>query len=256
MEACPVCGEQRRNSARFCTTCGHRFATDEIVNAPVPPVTPDATTETGANDDPLISGWPAPAPPAAASPWAPPTGGAGGWPAPPPAANEPDDSTDVTWADVAATAFGTPRKAPPAAIPETDVVDVVEFDVIDDRDPDAATSAAQNDDALRQRARDLMSELREVIDSLTNSSSTAGDELASDLQISLTRPAALEGEALAALRAAAESAQERPRDLDTLTALTAQADAILALIVAYERASAGIERAIEDIRRQESTRLS
>ena len=62
MEVCPVCGEQRRNSARFCTTCGHRFATDEIVNAPVPPVTPDATTETGASDDPLISGWPAPAP--------------------------------------------------------------------------------------------------------------------------------------------------------------------------------------------------
>jgi hypothetical protein len=127
-------------------------------------------------------------------------------------------------------------------------VDAAAFEEIDDTGSDSATSDVQADAALRQRARALMGELREVIDGLTSDSSLTGEELAGDLEISLTRPAALDGDVLSDLRAAAESAQERPRDLDTLTALTAQADTILALIVAYERAAAGIERALVSIR--------
>lgn len=248
MEVCPVCGEQRRNSARFCTTCGHRFATDEIANTPVPPATPEVNPEPLISTDPVISGWPAPSPDAAPSPWAPPAGASGGWPAPPAATVETSNSTEVTWAEVAATALRAPRIAQPVAVAATESDDFVEFEAIDDADPEPSESDAKNDDVLRQRARALMNELREVIDGLTSESSSARKDLAGDLEISLTRPAALDGESLADLRAAAESAQDRPRDLDTLTALTAQADTIVALIVAYERASAGIERAIESIR--------
>jgi hypothetical protein len=250
MEVCPVCGEQRRNSARFCTTCGHRFATDEIAEAPVPQVTPDANLEPHASADPVISGWPAPAPaPAgAASPWAPLPDERGGWPAPAAEPNGGDEPPQVTWAEVAATALSAPRNPQPVAALTTVEDDAVAFEEIDDTDSASTASDVQADAALRQRARALMGELREVIDGLTSDSSLTGEELAGDLEISLTRPAALDGDALSDLRAAAESAQERPRDLDTLTALTAQADTVLALIVAYERAAAGIERALVSIR--------
>ena len=258
MEACPVCGEQRRNSARFCTTCGHRFATDEIVNAPAPQAPSEPGPEPGDIADPVISGWPAPGLQATASPWARSTEERGGWPAPPVDSASSSDLSEVTWAEVAATALGAPRQAQQAAPAAIDTAsdDDIEFEVTDDVDPGLTASNASHDQELRQRARALMTELRDVIDSLTGESPVASAELASDLEISLTRPAALEGEALAELRAAAESAQERPRDLDTLTALTAQAGSILALIVAYERAAAGIERALENIRGQRDSPAS
>lgn len=248
MEVCPVCGEQRRNSARFCTTCGHRFATDEIGGPQSPPATPDISPDPPDIADPVISGWPAPSTHVAASPWAPPLEDKGAWPAPLVEAEEISESAEVTWADVAATALGSPKRAPTVAdlLAENDAAD--EFEAIDEVDAETSQTGGGSDELLRERARSLMSELRDVIEGLTGQSSSAGDALASELEISLTRPAALDGEALADLRAAAESAQDRPRDLDTLTALTAQAETILALIVAYERTSAGIERAIEGIR--------
>ncbi len=248
MEVCPVCGEQRRNSARFCTTCGHRFATDEMVNIPGPPATTAVNLDSHAIADPVISGWPGATSEPAASPWAPPAEDRGSWPAPPVAPDGNGDPPDVTWADVAATALGTQTPAQPVDFVSSESDTIDEFEANEDVDLEAAPSDVRTDDLLRQRARSLLNELREVVEGLTSESSVASDDLASELEISLTRPAALEGEALADLRAAAESAQERPRDLDSLTALTAQAGTILALIVGYERATAGIERAIESIR--------
>ena len=144
-------------------------------------------------------------------------------------------------AGVAATAFGSPRRTPRVAdlVTASDTID--EFEAIDEVDPEPNQSGARSDDRLRERARSLMSELQDVIEGLTGESPSASGDLADELEISLTRPAALDGEALSDLRTVAESAQERPRDLDTLTALTAQAGAIVALIVGYERATAGIE---------------
>jgi hypothetical protein len=162
--------------------------------------------------------------------------------------DESRDSSDVTWADVAATAFSSPKQARAVAVLPVENSAADEFEAIDEVEIEPNQTDVGSDRLLRGRARSLMSELRDVIEGLTGQSASASNDLASELEISLTRPVALEGEALADLRAAAESAQERPRDLDTLTALTAQADTILALIVAYERASAGIERAIESIR--------
>ncbi len=254
MEVCPVCGEQRRDSARFCTTCGHRFATDEIVSAPFLPAAPATEPEPDDSSDPVISGWPAPASPVAASPWAPSPEDRGGWPAPPAAGEENSDASEVTWAEVAATAFSAPSHAHPVtgSLPESDAI--AEFEAMDYVDAVPAQFDVKDNDLLRQRARSLMDELGEVIEGLTGEASTANDDLASELEISLTRPAALEGDALSDLLAAAESAQARPRDLDTLTALTAQAETILAVIVGYERATAGIERAIASLRSRPSHR--
>jgi hypothetical protein len=247
MEVCPVCGDQRRNSARFCTTCGHRFIADEIENTPLVPSSVSASLDVPESADPVISGWPAPTAPAASSPWAPPAA-AGGWPSPPAAAPASNDSTEVTWAEVAATALGGNRLPEPVAAAPTSSEPFDELAVIDDMDADAALSDQRNDVLLRQRARALLQELQETLEGLTGSSSTANDDLAGELEISLTRPAALDGDAIADLRAAAEGAHSRPRDLDSLTALTAQADTVLALIVGYERTTAGIERAIESLR--------
>jgi hypothetical protein len=253
MEVCPVCGEQRRNSARFCTTCGHRFATDEIAAPVVAAALPDASVNAHDATDPVISGWPAPSSEVEASPWAPPPESIVNWPAPPAEQETDSAAADVTWAEVAATAFGANRKPQPPALlsDEGDTSD--EFEVIEEVDVEVMSSEAGNDDLLRQRARSLLRELQEVIEGLTGASESGGDALASELEISLTRPTALEGEALADLRAAAGAAQERPRDLDTLTALTAQAETILALLVGYERTTAGIERAIQSLRAKATT---
>jgi hypothetical protein len=246
MEVCPVCGEQRRNSARFCTTCGHRFATDEITNTPVPPATTGVTLDPHDGADPVISGWPAPSSPVAASPWAPAAEEVGSWPLPPAPSQAESDATDVTWAEVAAKAFVAPRPSQPNPVLTAEMETVDEFEAID-LNLEASEGGTRSDDLLRQRARSLLNELQEVIEGLTGDSSSGSSDLAGELEISLTRPAGLDGEALADLRTTAESAKVRPRDLDTLTALTAQADTILALVVGYERATAGIERAIETL---------
>lgn len=248
MEVCPVCGDQRRNSARFCTTCGHRFATDEIENAPATPPTVSAGLDFHDSADPVISGWPALASPMASSPWAPASAETGGWPAPPVEPPASSESTDVTWADIAATALSRTRAPQPVAAEPTPTETIEVFAIAEEIDPEPGMSEQRNDDHLRQRARALLQELQETLEGLTGAPSTVNDDLAGELEISLTRPAVLEGEAIADLHAAAEAAQSRPRDLDTITALTAQADTILALIVGYERTTAGIERAIERLR--------
>ena len=248
MEVCPVCGDQRRNSARFCTTCGHRFATDEIENAPLDPSPVSTNLDFHDSADPVISGWPAPTSPMASSPWAPSAAESGGWPAPPVEPPADSNATDVTWAEVAATALHGTRSPQAAAAPEATGESREAFAVVEDFPPDFAPGEERNDDFLRQRARVLLQELQETLEGLTGAPATANDDLAGELEISLTQPAALEGEAITDLRAAAEAAQSRPRDLDTITALTAQADTILALIVGYERTTAGIERAIARLR--------
>ena len=248
MEVCPVCGEQRRDNARFCTTCGHRFMVEELLAEPLSPASTAVRHELSSADIPVVPGWPAPATSADTSPWAPSSSDRGGWPAPPEEAAS-SDLLEVTWAEIAANALRSPRRAQPAvAVADLESEPAEDYGDLDVLDIDPPAVLGPDDDQLRQRARSLLDELRDVINGLTGKLVRPGDEIAQELEISLTQPAALEGEALADLRKAAEAAQERPRDLDTLTALTGHAGTILALIVGYERATAGIERAIDTLR--------
>lgn len=254
MESCPVCGEQRRNSARFCTTCGHRFDIDEIGSETIAASNMDVRPESHNGVDPIIAGWPAPSREEAASPWAPPLDNTGGWPAPPSSSDATSVAPDVTWAEIAATALVRPIRAEPIALEsEAPLVADDISEVAEEASFEASAEEPGVNDVLRERARNLVSELRDVIDGLTGESWAARLDLIGELEVSLTRPSALAGDALADLRATAEAVQARPRDLDTLTALTAQSETILALIVGYERASAGIERAIETLRKTDGS---
>lgn len=254
MERCPVCGEQRRDGARFCTTCGHRFASDVEIDSESPSESLVVAPVVVEPAEPVISGWPAPPPQDFSSPWAPSAENAHGWPTPPSASPEDSDPQEVTWAEVAATALPPLDRpdSPAIALSETKSIkepeSIEEFEDFDEADSVFSSPETSPDAPLLQRARSLMSELREVIDGMSGDSSFARDDLIGELEIALTPPAALQDQALADLRTTAEAAQERPRDLDTLTALTAQAETILALLVGYERATAGIERALATIR--------
>lgn len=247
MERCSVCGEQRRNGARFCTTCGNRFATEETTGSVAPDTVAEAPPDAAAAD-PTLAGWPAP-PPDTASPWASPAADSDGWPAPPVAPATETEPEGLTWAEIAATAMTRPKRTTPPATQAPEAALVEEFDAIDAEAISAEAPESPENDVLRERARTLLAELREVVDGLVGVPPPfSREDLASELEIALTRPATLEGDALSDLRAAATAAQERPRDLDTLTALTAQADTILALLVGYERTTAGIERALDTVR--------
>ena len=113
MEVCPVCGEQRRDNARFCTTCGHRFMVEELLAEPLSPASTAVRHELSSADIPVVPGWPAPATSADTSPWAPSSSDRGGWPAPPEEA-APSDLLEVTWAEIAANALRSSRRAQPA----------------------------------------------------------------------------------------------------------------------------------------------
>lgn len=259
MERCPDCGEPRRNAARFCTTCGARFPASESAAPASDPTSPDPATAPPASDS---GGWPAPLAASTASPWATnspaaaaasswstdstttTSAGGGGWPAPVAEADSTDEG--LTWAEIAAAAVSRPKPTPaPTVVAPADPVevDIAEFSLDElDESADSETTSA-----LRARARFLAEELRSVIDELTGASTVDRDLVGEELRNALSRPAALDGNALADLQAAAEAAQERPRDLDTLTALTGHATTIQALIVGYERATAGIERVLDTI---------
>ncbi|MCA9877884.1 MAG: hypothetical protein KC442_08880, partial [Thermomicrobiales bacterium] len=164
MERCSVCGEQRRNGARFCTTCGYRFATEETANSSAPETQADAPPVAAAADL-ALAGWPAP-PPDTGSPWASPAADADSWPAPPAAATTETEPQGLTWAEIAATALTRPSRAtrPDAEAAEPALAD--DFDAIDAQDPATGAPDDSGDELLRQRARALLTELREVVDGL------------------------------------------------------------------------------------------
>jgi hypothetical protein len=53
---------------------------------------------------------------------------------------------------------------------------------------------------------------------------------------------------VAELREALLAARDRPRDLDTIVDLTQRIDAMVALVIAYDRTIAAIERSLDTLR--------
>jgi hypothetical protein len=62
-------------------------------------------------------------------------------------------------------------------------------------------------------------------------------------------PGAMAPDDVAELRDALVTARERPRDVDTILDLTTRIDAMLALVIAYDRTIAAIERSLDALRR-------
>jgi hypothetical protein len=269
MELCPSCSTPSRPGAKFCTICGFRFANGD----PDPAPSPGATAED---------------PPAPASNDVEPADADGGWPSQP--ALDPVAASDLLWAPPPAIGPENPQaqgeggsKAAPSAdwssgaertwpaqssAPASQVVEPInngeeqETAVFAVPMP-AATGehvlGAAFDPEARDRATRLLDELRAAIDaigrdgaapSLAPASVSDLSGVISELEIAVTPPGAVNPEALAELRDALLAARDRPKDLDTMVDLAGRIDGMVALVIAYDRTIAAIERALDALRRE------
>ncbi len=95
----------------------------------------------------------------------------------------------------------------------------------------------------------LLDEVRGIIATMSGASPLDLSGVIAELEVAVTPPGAIDADDLSALREALLTARERPRDLDTIVDLTARIDAMVALVFAYDRAIAAIERALDVLRR-------
>ena len=94
----------------------------------------------------------------------------------------------------------------------------------------------------------LLDELRQTVSEIGPHSRVDLSGVISDLEVAVNPPGAMAGDDVADLRDALLAARERPRDVDTILDLTTRIDAMLALVIAYDRAIAAIERSLEALR--------
>jgi hypothetical protein len=255
MERCPNCDTPGRPGAKFCTTCGFRFPGDASDSEPAES---DMDATASANDDPglfpgaMTDGWPSPSP-AETDP--------GGWnePAAPPQAApaEPGEGAEVattssTWAASTVDSWpmrpAVPGDEPPPSEPESRPSENVEAGSVDLQE--GATGNQTGSGEAVVRATLLLDELRQTISEIGLQANSAVDlsGVVSDLQVAVSPPGAMAVDDVAELRDALLAARERPRDIDTIVDLTKRIDAMLALVIAYDRAIAAIERSLETLR--------
>lgn len=255
MERCPNCGTPARPGAKFCTTCGFRFPGDASDGEPGNQQT-DTTTSTideepGLFPGAMNDGWPSPPQPVEVvrSDWE----ETSGPPAPEPA--EPDETVEgeaasESWTTGAVDAWPARPEAAPADTsqvePEPQVDEAPET-------PLASTSGNRADEQTQAadavaRARRLLEELRGAISEIGPQSAVDLSGVISELEVAVNPPGAMAADDVAELRDALIAARERPRDVDTILDLTTRIDAMLALVIAYDRAIAAIERSLDALR--------
>jgi hypothetical protein len=105
------------------------------------------------------------------------------------------------------------------------------------------------DNDAQERAVRLLDEARGIIATMGAASSLDLSGVIAELEVAVTPPGAINADDLSALRDALLAARERPRDLDTIVDLTSRIDALVALVFAYDRTTAAIERALDVLRR-------
>jgi hypothetical protein len=257
MEHCPNCGTPGRPGAKFCTTCGFRFPGDASDSEPTQDDTdaaaPADDDEPGLFPGAMRDGWPSPPPPAETV--------ASGWndqaAAPEVAPAEPGEMTEVaatsdSWA--AGSADSWPA-APTAAVADTPPIEPeplpaeVAETASADTDDAATTNHTETAEAMA-RAMLLLDELRQTISEIGLQAHSTADfsGVISDLEVAVNPPGAMAADDVAELRDALLAARERPRDIDTIVDLTKRIDAMLALVIAYDRTIAAIERSLDALR--------
>lgn len=107
--------------------------------------------------------------------------------------------------------------------------------------PNAGTDAAEGSDPAA-RAAALVDELRDLLPLLAAAPAPDAEAVARDLDEALASDP-LPTDDLARLRDAAATARDRPRDLDALVALAAEAPLLLALLARHDRLAAAADRA-------------
>jgi hypothetical protein len=254
MESCPNCGTPSRPGAKFCTTCGFRFPGDasdgESAHEHADTTASTADEEPGLFPGAATDGWPSPPQPETA---------AGAWeePATAPAAAATElretigaDVTPVSWTADAVDSWparpaGAVADTPPGES-EPQLNEATEPLLVDTSDT-AADHQAETADVVA-RAMRLIDELRQTISDIGPSSAGDLGGVISDLEVAVNPPGAMAAEDVADLRDALLAARERPRDVDTILDLTTRIDAMLALVIAYDRTIAAIERSLDTLR--------
>jgi len=247
MERCPHCGSPSREGAKFCTTCGYRFSgmDDEAQPSPVE----EGTGAGQANDEltqetasPVVA-WPAPPSeePSPASPWARCETAAD--------ANleTADEASATTWPQAPSTFWSQSTDAPPAVESSDEGTQATSEPVAL---PEVASVPHADAVAALARATGLLDDLREAFAQLGQAAAPNLSGVISDLEVAATPPGALDPVELASLRDALLSARERPRDIDTILDLSQRIDVVIALMIAYDRAIAAIERSLAVLRRE------
>jgi hypothetical protein len=136
-------------------------------------------------------------------------------------------------------------EAPPSE-PEPRPDENVETTSVDT--PDAATDNQTEQVEAIARVMHLLDELRQAISEIGPESAVDLSGVISDLQVAVNPPGAMAVDDVAELRDALLAARERPRDIDTIVDLTKRIDAMLALVIAYDRTIAAIERSLDALR--------
>jgi hypothetical protein len=256
MERCPNCGTPGRPGAKFCPTCGFRFPGDGSENESAQDQTDTAALDTdeepGLFPGAMIDGWPSPPPPAETV--------AGGWDQQAvmqTASAEPGEMTESegepsTWAAGLADSWPEPPTADvvdtPPTEPDPRPDETSETSPVDTSDG-AAVHQADSTEAMARAVR-LLDELRQTISEIGPQAHGAADlsGVISDLEVAVHPPGAMAADDVAELRDALLAARERPRDIDTIVDLTKRIDAMLALVIAYDRTIAAIERSLDALR--------
>jgi hypothetical protein len=127
------------------------------------------------------------------------------------------------------------------------------FETPSDDTLDATGDQTRSAEAMA-RAMRLLEELQQTISEISPHGAADLSGVISDLQVAVNPPGAMAADDVAELRDALLAARERPRDIDTIVDLTKRIDAMLALVIAYDRAIAAIERSLEALRGEGSLR--
>ncbi|MBW3633469.1 MAG: zinc ribbon domain-containing protein [Chloroflexi bacterium] len=253
MERCPNCGTPGRPGAKFCTTCGFRFPGDEStievvdVSASQTPLS-DNGEPGGVAAEPTF-GWPSPPSSQEPSPGPSDESSVNSMTDPPASADEPADIETIanSWPDEGLDAW--------PARPASDAADPVAIEPPSDAgepEPDTryetpAADQAGNAESIA-RAMRLLDELRDTIAGIEASTALDLRGVISELEVAVTPPGAMAADDVAELREALLAARERPRDIDTIVDLTKRIDAMVALVIAYDRTIAAIERSLDALR--------
>jgi hypothetical protein len=280
MERCPNCGAPARPGAKFCTTCGYRLpaaapseptpeaggraaastasswpppptsattessasaqdqttdpsqGSDEVIAMPAtaPEADADATAEAGSEadsgtdaestDSVLSSSWPSPAPATQSDPWAATTGTGDN------AAAEADRDVGVAEEVVVVPAPASQYEGWSSAVVEE------------------VAPVSKSGGTTIARAIALLDELRLLLPAL-NTAAASDDTAAIDVELQGIITAGNEAAAdRQALREALRAARDDPRDIQTILALSQQADAAIALLDEHDRLVSTVQRAL------------
>lgn len=249
MQTCPNCGSETRAGSKFCTSCGYRFEDNGKPEfwggtGAAGHVAAWGSNQPTADDGLQHEGWPAA--PASAEP------GQDDWGAATASAPAPDSDASASapgsagfWPEPATDSWPSTLAEPEAAgepdAPEEPSLQAHESQETEQRD------ARQGPQA---QALDLLEQLRTVIMLAGTTGSGDLSGVIADLEVAATPPGAMPPDELSDLRDALFAARENPRDVDTIVDLTKRIGVLVALVIAYDRALAAIERSLDALRNE------